>query len=377
MRHIVQQRVRALVAITTALAIALTTSCLNAIVGPDNAPSNATVFDELWSGADLHYSFFVIKPVNWDSIRTLYRPRAVAARNAGELETAIGAMLAELRDPHVVLFANGASASPTRYRARADTVNTRLNLQNTFRKYVPAEPYVASARVKSGFISSDIGYVRIENFFGSDWEAEVDSALVHIASARSVIVDVRENDGGTYRLAINIAGRFVRERRTFGYLRFRRGPRHDDLTDFVDEVVEPAGPAQRTQNVFLLANARTASAAEVFTLALRSNPAVVFVGDTTAGMSGGPTARELSNGWVYRLSEWIEYTADHALYETIGLAPNVVVRATATDFNRGVDAALVRAVQLATTALASASLTPVRSASSPPNGGPPPSNGTR
>jgi C-terminal processing protease CtpA/Prc len=80
---------------------------------------------------------------------------------------------------------------------------------------------------------------------------------------------------------------------------------------------------------------------------MRAIPKVTVIGDTTAGASGGPIPRELANGWSYELSEWIEYLPSKQMFEGIGLAPDVFVRATAWDVANGKDGAIERALALA------------------------------
>ncbi len=63
-----------------------------------------------------------------------------------------------------------------------------------------------------------------------------------------------------------------------------------------------------------------------------------------SGASGRPVTRELANGWSYRFSSWIAYTADRRPFEGVGLAPDVVARPVAGDAARGVDRALETAL---------------------------------
>jgi C-terminal processing protease CtpA/Prc len=84
-------------------------------------------------------------------------------------------------------------------------------------------------------------------------------------------------------------------------------------------------------------------------LALRQVPSVVIVGDTTGGSSGRPLTRELSNGWTYELSTWIEYTTEQRTIEDAGIAPAVLIArsvATIATANRR-DAVLDRVMTLA------------------------------
>ena len=81
--------------------------------------------------------------------------------------------------------------------------------------------------------------------------------------------------------------------------------------------------------------------------AMHALPTVTVVGDTTAGAAGGPIVRELANGWTYQVSSWIEYGLDRTPFEGVGLAPDVLVKATAADAQRDMDPPLERAVALA------------------------------
>ncbi len=327
-------------------ALVLCSACADSFLGPGPAQDHGAVFDELWREFDLHYSFFEFKHINWDSLGTHYRPLAVAARSNVELAGVLARMLGELDDVHVSLAPFGSSTS-IRYQSRADTATTYFSPALVFARYVHAAQFNQTQHIRFGLATPDVGYLYLPDFRGTNWAAEMDTVLAQLSFARAIVVDVRDNAGGTYELAAALAGRFADRRRTFGYLRRRNGPGHGDFTPFMNETVEPAGARQFTGRVYVLANRRSFSTAENFILAMRSLPLVTVLGDTTAGASGAPIVRELSNGWTYQLSEWIEYTASHLVYEGLGLPPDVVVRTTLTDSQQGVDAVLERALTLA------------------------------
>jgi hypothetical protein len=52
---------------------------------PTPVSATAEQFDRFWSTFDREYSYFEYKQINWDSLRTVFRPRAVAATNTAEL----------------------------------------------------------------------------------------------------------------------------------------------------------------------------------------------------------------------------------------------------------------------------------------------------
>jgi C-terminal processing protease CtpA/Prc len=172
----------------------------------------------------------------------------------------------------------------------------------------------------------------------------MDDALGRLGGVDAVIVDVRNNSGGNKVIATEVAGRFADRKRVFGYVRLRNGPGHEDFSADIEEAVEPQGSQRHAGRVLVLSDRGCMSAAEDFILAMHALPMTTVVGDTTIGASGGPLVRELANGWTYQMSQWVAYTADHRIFEGIGLAPDVFVRA-GTDI--AIDLQLERAVALA------------------------------
>jgi carboxyl-terminal processing protease len=313
-----------------AIALAATLSlagCSGAIVGPPARADNAAIFDEVWRQFDLHYSYFALKRVDWDSLGAHYRPRAIAARTDAELATTISAMMNALGDPHVALTTGEGGAS-LRYLTHWERNEARFSGGVVADFYVRDLRASSGGRVLFGTAAPGTGYIRIPSFGGTGWSAELDEALTALTGAESLILDVRGNAGGGNRLAISIAGRFASERRLYAWVKLRNGPGRSDFTDFIPEYVAPAG-RRFTGPVVVLTDRRTMSSAEDFVLALRTRSGVTVVGDTTAGASGGPVARELANGWTYQLSEWMEFTPDKRLFEEVGLAPDIVARPSA------------------------------------------------
>lgn len=237
-------------------------------------------------------------------------------------------MLEELRDVHVVLTPIGDLPS-IRFRSEFEARSTHFSSDRVTEYYVPDVVAMPEGNVRYGHLDDAVGYVAIESFRGRDWLGDIDDALRALDVA-ALVVDIRDNGGGDNGLAVAVAGRFADRERTYGYVRLRDGPAHDDFTGYIAERVHPAG-RRFSGPVAVLTNRRTMSAAEDFLLAMRSIPGVRVIGDTTAGASGGPIVRELPNGWTFQLSEWIAYTANREPFEGIGLAPDIALRASAQD----------------------------------------------
>jgi C-terminal processing protease CtpA/Prc len=316
-----------------ALSAAIGASC-GAVVGPDAASTSAALFDQVWSDVDLHYSFFQLKQVNWDSIRTVFRPRALATTTDVALSATIGGMLGTLQDDHVTFRGSRVWAS-----SRAGIIDP-----------TDIVPFVATTMtfepdgLSYGFVDSAVGYIAIGSFDGLGWLPQVDSALTAMAAVKSIIIDVRNNQGGFLSNALDAAGRFADQTTTVAYVRYRDGPGHGDFTSSIAQQVSPSGTTHFGGRVYLLTGRNTISAAELFVLSMRALGHTTVVGDTTAGETGSPFARELQNGWSYQFPESIEYMLDGRTFEDIGLAPDVTVLNSS---RRLTDSQLAQAIALA------------------------------
>jgi hypothetical protein len=327
----------AVVACTTAIACSSSD-----LVGPAPSRDYGSMFDDLWSEFDLHYSYFELKNIDWNSVGAHYRPLAVAAKNDAAFASVLGQMVAELRDLHVAVTAGN---NVYRYRSPYEVTGTTVNEAIVFSKYVSSQFTTNGGHVRGGIVAPGVGYVRIASFLGEDWAGEMDDALAKLSGVTTVIVDVRDNSGGSKTTATKVAGRFADRERTFGYVRLRNGPRHDDFSDDITETVKPEGSRHYSGSVLILSDRGCMSAAEDFILAMRVLPTATVVGDTTVGASGGPLVRELANGWTYQMSQWIAYTPEHNTFEGVGLAPDVFVKPSL--YTSTADAVMDRAIALA------------------------------
>lgn len=324
-----------------ALVLALAAAGCDGLAVTDPRPTSPTaIFDQVWADFDQYYAFFPSDGLDWDQARAQYRPQAAAARTDQELAAVIGRMLIELHDQHVTLY--------TPFGTYADTLSLRPpRLSNIIVAYYVGTLITPGGHMAYGHIGSDVGYVRIPSFQGSDWADEIDEPLVRLPGRRGMIIDIRENGGGNDVTARQIAGRFLGADRLARYLRYRNGPGHSDFSDYIEDHAGPAGASTFQGNVVVLTDHRSFSAAESFVLFLQGAPRVTIVGDSTGGASGRPIARELPNGWTYRLSSWQEFTPRKVSYERVGLAPDSLVLADTAALHRGFDRQLEAAIRIA------------------------------
>ena len=126
-----------------ALIALLCAGCADTLLGPAASKDNVAIFDEVWREFDLHYSFFGVKRIDWDSLGAHYRPLAAGASTDTELARVLGHMLDELRDVHVALTP-GAERETMRQLARADTASTFFAQSVVFSRYVPSSRYTSA-----------------------------------------------------------------------------------------------------------------------------------------------------------------------------------------------------------------------------------------
>ena len=306
----------------------------------DTAPDN---FEILWRDFDRHYAFFQEKNIDWQAVHAEYAGRVTSSTSPAELYRLLIEMLQPLQDTHVTLVAPGIGRWSYEAWPKAPA---NYSEQVVLGRYVGGITRGRADHLYYGTTAQGLGYIRIRDFVGSGWIADIDRAVGALYDAPGIIVDVRDNGGGTDLLSDPIAGRFADRKRVVERVRYRDGPAHDQFTDWIDRHVEPSGARRYTKPVVLLTNRRVISTAESFVLSMRVLPHVTVVGDTTAGGSGNPIARELPNGWSFRLSRWQTTTPEGASYEGVGLAPDVPVRITDADARAGRDTILERAIAL-------------------------------
>ena len=316
--------------------------CLDRLVGADPASSPSALFDIVWSDFDRNYAMFGIKNLDWNEVRARHKPAADSAKTNDQVAVVIWRMFEELNDQHVDLMAGNKVYRSVDFAA----IHTYFSFPTVRAKYVPTTTLTSGRNLRFGKLASDVGWIWIPSFAGNEWSDEMDEALQALAGVSAIVIDVRDNGGGSTRNSGPVAGRFVDAERVFTYIRYRNGPRHEDLGPMRGITVRPAG-LRFTGKVVVLTNRRCASATESFILSLRVQPGIVFVGDTTAGALGSPMTRELPNGWEYRLPQWIQYDVNRAVLENIGLAPDVVVKLAAADSIAGRDPQLERALAIA------------------------------
>lgn len=321
----------------------------SATFGPSPPPvkSPEANFDTLWSNFDLRYSFFIVRNIDWNAQRTIFRPQVSSQMNDLQLFGVLSSMLAVLKDGHVRLVSSVGSYAYSGWYTNypANYLGPSAITPYLSRDYGTT----AGGMMRFGRIADTLGYLYVGPTFsgvGTVWSSSIDATLDSLKDVRGMVVDARNNGGGNESLAGIVASRFADLQRVYAYVRYRNGPAHTDFTDFSAKTIAPAGLRQFAGPTTLLTNRHCFSSAEAFVLMMRIQPNVTVVGDTTGGGSANPIVLELPNGWQYWVSRWVEYMPDQTIFEGIGLPPDVVVGITPADSAAGRDKILEQAIQI-------------------------------
>jgi len=296
--------------------------------------TNQMVFQDLWNTIDQHYGLFGVKTVDWDELWDEYRERASEADTDAELFDLLAELLSHLKDKHIWLISKDRAWN-CRMKAScslADVDDIRTAWKAPFSESLVYTRYlhdktVYSKEIVGGFLYPTVGYLRI-SAFRDDTQAvgeAVDLALQTLAGVKTLVVDVRDNRGGSDLGVKAVADRFADRRRLFMTTAVRSGSSRDKLGLPVEWWIEPNGPRQFLNPVALLINRDTFSAGETFTLAMRVLPHVTIVGEPTAGAFSDAIDATLPNGWQYTYSIGVWRDAQGNLWEERGLPPDVVV----------------------------------------------------
>ncbi len=316
------------------------TSCHHIDEWENNPAGN---FDALWTIIDEHYCFLDEKGIDWNDVYARYRPLVTDDTNPVELYAICADMLDELRDGHVNLTTPFATSYYKKWWS---------DYPQNFDWRLVNEHYLHFGGLSRGgfdyaILPDSTAYVRYASFSVPASDTTLDWMLMLLRDCRGMILDIRDNGGGSMTSVETIVRRFISEPVTAGYICHKSGPGHSDFSSPYRYTYEPAEPGRFRweKPVVLLTNRSTYSAANNFASIMRLLPQVTLVGDTTGGGSGMPFSSEIPNGWAIRFSASPVYDADMQLTE-FGVAPDIHVDLDPEAALNGSDAILDTAIAL-------------------------------
>jgi len=292
-------------------------------------------FEALWRIIDEHYCFFDYKAheygLDWNAVYNKYKVRISKNMTDDQLQEVLGDMLGELRDGHVNL---STTADFSRYWSWKESYPT--NFSDTLQRRYLGTDYKIAGGMKYKILDDNIGYVYYGSFESGIGDSNLDEVISHMLLCRGLIIDIRNNGGGTLTYAEKFAARFLNEKTLVGYMQHKSGKGHGDFSKMEEQYLSPSSRLRWQKQVCLLTNRGVFSAANEFTKYMKCCPNVKVVGDKTGGGAGLPMSNMLPNGWYVRYSACPMYDRQRHPTE-FGIVPDYNVGITDEDFARGED----------------------------------------
>ncbi len=202
-------------------------------------------------------------------------------------------------------------------------------------------------------LKGDVAYISLDQFEDDAGVKAFEQALPAIMKARALIIDVRENGGGSTRYGHQIlhhlsnkpivaAASFVRSDVAVDRVR------HGSAVRWIQIDEQENGP-KRSKQVFagpvaVLAGPRTFSAAEDFLVAFDGLKRGVIVGEASAGSTGQPMSFKLPGGGSARICVKRDTYPDGRSFVGKGVMPNVKAQPSIKAIRSGEDTVLATAL---------------------------------
>jgi len=293
-------------------------------------------FEKLWSEFNLRYANFELKSVNWKDVYDKYRPQISEKSTSNESFDISCKMLQELSDGHINL------QGKTNVGKRNCGIPYTYHLGDEFGKIGKVYPLIIKTLKKEKFtplsknigkgiikysLSEDYGYLSVSQFEGfkiGEIKRSMKKAMTQFENKKAVIIDVRLNGGGRDKNSYKIAGRFVDKKRLGHYKKTRiKGTKN--FTELESWYLNPKGKKQFIKPVIILTSDWSASATEIFVLAMKELPYVQVVGNRTEGIFSDMYNFKLPIGWKVSLSHQQYFSTKMINYEGKGIQPDVKI----------------------------------------------------
>ena len=321
------------------LALVLLSAC-QLFLGPDPELSDENVLFNLWKDFNEMHAYVNMrmdtnkKFNSWKEVYAHYKKEL----NSGDigLFDACGGMLGELGDPHVNLYATGGNfstfdTSPYVYKRNSSFYSEREEFSDIVRTYLKNGGAMSNDDILLYGIfnaAPHIGYIYIPRFVDSQdptgnrrWVDSIDTIVKFMqVNTSALIVDVRYNSGGISQVAEYLASHFASTQINYLMASVKSGPGYNEFSVPVISRVIPA-KTNYTKPITLITNRASFSAAEWFTLAMRTQNHVYHVGFPTSGALSIKSTRPMINGWYYTISAHKVTDMNGKCYEVFGISP--------------------------------------------------------
>jgi hypothetical protein len=268
-------------------------------------------------------------------IATQLRARSIAPAEGTALAKAVTDAIWSIEDDgHLNVRFDPAKASEP--FASMDELKKRLDAPDSGPMMRRGAGGIPDGDIKARVLDGNIGYFALSTFqHPMEVQPQVEAAMKSIENTKAVIVDLRQNRGGTQQLVDFLASYFFpADDRVLLTGRFR-----GESEPTVSRVVPTPTRKFETVPLYILISDKTFSAGEAFAYILQQFGRATVVGQKTRG--GGRHNRVVDIGGGYRVSvsiATVEHPKTKTAWQSTGVIPDV-----ATGADEALDAAVVLA----------------------------------
>lgn len=302
-------------------------------------------FEALWKILDENYCFFEYKKINWDEVYDEYSAQIEEDMSSTQLFEVLMQMTFELQDGHVNLISEYRSSSYEGWHADYPANFNWSAIQNYFDKSGGGRAGDYDEIRYNRISNRRIGYIYYGSFRESILETELNKIFKAFEGCEGLIIDVRENGGGSLTNSDRLATRFVKEKILCGYIQHKTGKGRNEFSEPYPIYLKPSHAELWTKPVIVITNRRCYSAANNFVSKMKELPNVRTLGGITGGGSGFPFTSELPNGWRVRFSTSpiLDVNKQHTEF---GVSPDIEVALDPDDAEKGSDTLIEEAIKL-------------------------------
>jgi len=197
-----------------------------------------------------------------------------------------------------------------------------------------------------------IAYVYIGSFADKGIVTQFDEAFDDIRKAQGLLIDVRDNGGGSSSIGYQVIGPLTDKPlatsrwKTRKYMpSFRAWGEEEEWYEGTHDPVQPRGDDPFLGPVVVLSNVGTVSAAEDFLIPLHASGRATLVGGRTAGTTGQPLIIKFPGGAAAICTKWDSYP-DGREFVGVGVIPDVEIYPTPQDIADGRDLVLEKGIEV-------------------------------
>lgn len=168
---------------------------------------------------------------------------------------------------------------------------------------------------ESKILSNNIGYLKIIEFNANTTE-QVEKILATFDknSVQKIVIDIRDNPGGSLKTVLNILNLFV-----------EKGPLLYVNNSIVGELCYESDLDKQKYEICVLVNENSASASEIFAGAVQDRNAGKIIGTTTYGKGIVQSVYKLINGDAVKFTTAEYFTPNKTKVHEIGITPDIIV----------------------------------------------------